>query len=146
MRVQFARDSFAKSGISFNPAGAARARGFNPMAQRLHSNRGIDEVTLTGRLRDEGVLELGETIAGLRQKGSRKLILLGGAVEGVSVRHWLPLLVPVKNYRALGGIIVLAGFDPRHLRPMRSASWFRHVNVFDTREEAYSFLDPKRPD
>ena len=112
------------------------------MVEYTHKNDGtIDWLSLSGPFTDEDVGDLAKTISNLRQQGSTRLVLLGEQVTQISARKWQTLAAAMRNYRKLGGIILLAEFQDSLVKIIQGATWRKYVNIFKTREEASSFLD-----
>ncbi|GEM_PF-3215293 len=104
-----------------------------------------DHLILQGRLDDTTLEELTRTISRLRQQGSRKMLLQGENIRYIQTQHLEKLARPIRVFRSTGGVIALAGFSPATLDAIRRASWYRYLNVFRTREEAWQFLNPHSP-
>jgi len=103
--------------------------------------REIDILSLAKDLKDSSIEELAQTISTLRQQGSQRLLLLGQAGCRVHTNHLEDLALPMRVFRETGGIVAVAEFDSTAQRQLRSASWYRYLNVFRTREEALQFLN-----
>ena len=104
-----------------------------------------DHLILQGRLDDTTLEDLTQTISRLRQQGSRKMLLQGDNVRSIQTQNLEKLARPIRVYRSTGGVIALAGFSAAALDVLRRASWYRYLNIFRTREEAWQFLNPHAP-
>jgi len=103
----------------------------------------VDLLQIEGVLDDEALENLGKTISTLRQQGSKKILWLGTGLEKAELRDSLRLLSPIRIFCRMGGKIALAEFGGKTLDIMLRTVWRRYLNVFKTKEEALSFLDPK---
>ncbi len=103
--------------------------------------REIDILSLAKDLKDSSIEELAQTISTLRQQGSQRLLLLGQPGCRVRTNCLEDLALPMRIFRGTGGIVAIAEFDSTAQRQLRSASWYRYLNVFRTREEALQFLN-----
>ncbi|MEW6234048.1 MAG: hypothetical protein AB1656_01555 [Candidatus Omnitrophota bacterium] len=103
----------------------------------------VDLLLLEGVLDDEALENMGKTISALRQQGSKKILWLGTGLEKIETRESLRLISPVRIFCRMGGKIALAEFGGKPLDIILKTAWRRYLNVFKTKEEALSFLDPK---
>ncbi len=100
----------------------------------------IDIIQLEGSLDDESIEQLRQKISGLRQQKSTKLLLLGDASGVVRTRRLESLENAIRNYRMVGGTVALAQFHEGQVRWIRETSWSRHINIFQSADEAKAFL------
>ncbi len=101
-----------------------------------------DVLTIEGELDNSALDSLGKSITDLRQKGSTRILLLGNGLNRIRAEHLEELALPVRIFRGIGGIIALAEFDKKVLRQFRNASWYRYLNVFNDKKDAFQFLNP----
>lgn len=102
----------------------------------------VDRVMVRGVLDEDHLNRLATTISTLRQKKSKKLLLIGGEVDRIELRHLELLAKAIKNYRVFGGIFSLAEWNDDFEKHIRNATWYKYVNVFKTEQEALQFLEP----
>jgi len=107
--------------------------------------RGIDIFHIHGDIDDSTVEQLRQTISKLRQQKSTKLLLLGDPECTVRSRQLGWLENAIRNYRMVGGVIALAQFGKSQLRMFQNTIWYRHINCFQTAEEAKTFLLRDKP-
>ncbi len=109
--------------------------------QQRHE-KGIDIVEISEILDDHQMQALAQTISTLRQQGSQRILCLAHRLHKVQCTDLNSLKSPVKIFSQTGGKITFAELDEKFRRQFEKTSWYRFLNFFKTREEAFSFLDP----
>lgn len=84
--------------------------------------------------------QIGQSISTLRQQGSRRILIVGKNIRHIRTQDLEQLALPIRVFRGTGGVIALADFEKNVLRQLQAASWRRHMNVFDSANEAFNFL------
>lgn len=102
----------------------------------------IDLIHLEGELDEETLLSLKQTITQLRQQGSRCILLVGKNLTAVKVRDLSVLNASIRVFRQMGGKIAIAEFGKAEQRLLENNLFYRHLNVFQTENEARNFLKP----
>lgn len=102
----------------------------------------VDILSLGEDWNDDDLEKLVEIISTMRQQGSRHILLLGNNIKRIRSSRLEELTLPIRIFRGIGGKFAVAEFGDAAIRQLRSATWYRFLNVFHTKEEALQFLNP----
>jgi hypothetical protein len=100
----------------------------------------VDILSFEGRPDASFMDQIGQSISTLRQQGSCRILIVGKNIHHIPPQDLEKLALPIRIFRGVGGVIAVAEFEKNILRRLQAASWRRHLNVFNSVEDAIKFL------
>ena len=98
-------------------------------------------LTFESGLSDQAAQDVAESLRQARLDGCRQVLLNCAEVGRATLTTVVALDRPVKLFCHVGGgRVVLSDVRPDVLSVMQRASWFSHVNHFQTEQEGLDFL------